>query len=188
MERTWAAILVFLASTSLQAAHAAKLWRYAPRDAAMKHHILGQVEKSDGHPFDAVAMIWHGSRDIKVGITRDDQPLETTLKLAAEVVSRLAELDKLAKRVAARDLRETYNNGWNEYDEVQDDGSFKRVSNPQLSEARFEAKLSLNAVNVTGNRVIEFFYDDERMFWGHSVVVSSLKGTDFSEAWAEIFG
>jgi hypothetical protein len=154
----------------------------------MKHDILGDVEQSDCHPFDAVATVRHGSRDIKVGISRDDQPLETTLNLAAQVVSRLAGLDKLAKRIAARDLRETYNNGWNEYDEAQEDGSFKSVSNPQLSEAEFEAKLSLNAVNVTGDRMIDFFYDDERMFWGHSVVVNSLKGTDFSEAQAEIFG
>jgi hypothetical protein len=154
----------------------------------MKHDILGEVEESDGHPFDAVARIRHGSRDIKVGIIRDGQPLETTLRLAAEVVSRLAELDKLAKRVAAKDLRETYNNGWNEYDEAQEDGSFKMVSNPQLSVAEFEAKLSLNAVNVTGDQMIDFFYDDERMFWGHSVVVCSLNGTDFSEAHADIFG
>ena len=154
----------------------------------MKHAILGEVEQSDGHPFDAVAMIRQGSRDIKVGIIRDDQPLETTLNLAAEVVSHLAELDKLAKRVAARDLREGYNDGWNEYDEAQDDGSFKRVSNPKLSEAEFEAKLKLNAVNVTGERMIDFFYDDERMFWGHSVIVNSLNGIDFSEAHAEIFG
>jgi hypothetical protein len=41
----------------------------------MKHDILGEVEQSDGHPFDAVAMIGYGSRDIKVGIIRDDQLL-----------------------------------------------------------------------------------------------------------------
>ena len=154
----------------------------------MKHDILGELEQSDGHPFDVVGRIRYGSRDIKLGISRDDQPLETTLKLAAEVVSRLAELDKLAKQVAARDLREGYNDGWNEYDEAQDDGSFKSVSNPKLSEAEFEAKLTLNAVNVTGDSMIDFFYDDERMFWGHCVFVNSLKGTDFSEARAEIFG
>jgi len=96
--------------------------------------------------------------------------------------------DRLAKRVAVADLRETYNNGWNEYDEAQEDGSFKRVSNPQLSEAEFEAKLSLNAINVEGDRMVTFFYDDENMFWGHSVVVCSLNGTDFIEARAEIFG
>jgi hypothetical protein len=154
----------------------------------MKNDILGEVEHSDGRPFDAVATIRHGSKDIKVGIIRDDQPLETTLKLAADVASRLTELDKLAKRVASRDLRDTYNNGWNEYDEAQEDGSFKTISNPPLSEAAFEAKLSLNAVNVTGNQMVDFFYDDERMFWGHTVVVNSLSGIDFSNARAEISG
>jgi hypothetical protein len=154
----------------------------------MKHEILGEVELADGRPFDGVATIRYGSRDIKVGISHDDQPFETTLNLAAEVISRLSDLDKLAKRVAARDLRDGYNDGWNEYDEAQDDGTFKRVSNPKLSEAEFEANLTLNAVNITGDRMIDFFYDDERMFWGHSVFVNSLNGTDFSEARAEIFG
>ncbi len=154
----------------------------------MKHDILGEVEQSDCHPFDAVAMIRYSSRNIKVGISRDGQPLQTTLKLAADVARCLPELDNLAKRIAAADLREAYNDGWNEYDEAQEDGSLKRVSNPKLSEAEFVAKLSLNAVNVSGETVIDFFYDDERMFWGHSVVVTSMNGTDFSEAHAEIFG
>jgi hypothetical protein len=57
-----------------------------------------------------------------------------------------------------------------------------------VSEAEFEKKLSLNAVNVTGNQMIHFFYDDSGMFWGHSVVVNSLNGIDFSEARAELFG
>jgi hypothetical protein len=154
----------------------------------MKHDILGEVTQSDGHPFDAEAIIRHNSRDIKVGIIRDDQALEITLKLAAEVVNRLAELDNLAKKIAAKDLRDDYNDGWNEYDEGQDDGSFKRVLNPKLSEEEFEAKLTLTAVNVTGDRMLDFFYDDQRMFWGHSVFVNSLNGTDLSEARAEIFG
>ena len=112
-----AGMTVFRDITFLSAGPASERSRYAPRDAAMKHDILGEVEQSDGRPFDAVARIRHGSREIKVGIIRDDQPLETTLKLAGEVVNRLAKLDKLAKRVAARDLRETYNDGWNDYDE-----------------------------------------------------------------------
>jgi hypothetical protein len=154
----------------------------------VKHDILGEVEQSDGHPFDAIAVVRHGSRDIKVRLIRDDQPLETTLALAAEMVARLAELDKRAKGIAVADLRETYNSGWNEYDEAQEDGSLKTVTNSQLSEAEFEAKLSLQAVNITGDRMLDFFYDDERMFWGHSIVVNSLNGVDLSEAHAELFG
>ena len=65
----------------------------------MKHDILGEVGQSNSQPFDAVATIRHGSRAVKVGITRDDQPLETALNLAAEVVRRLTELDKLAERI-----------------------------------------------------------------------------------------
>jgi hypothetical protein len=154
----------------------------------MKHDVLGEIRRPAGDVFDGIATIRHGQRDIEIQIIRYDKSFETTLELAAEVVRRLPELDKSAKQIAVADLRETYNNGWNEYDEVQEDGSLKAVSNPQLSEAEFEAKLSLGAVNVTGDRVIEFFYADEGMFWGHSVVVNSLKGVDLSEARAELFG
>lgn len=154
----------------------------------MRHEILGEIERTDGGPFDGVATIPYGSQDVEVEIICDDQPFEAVVKLAAEVVRCLPEFDKLAKRVAVADLRETYNGGWNEYDEVQADGSLKTVLHPQLSEAEFEAKLSLSAVNVTGDRGVNFFYDDQGMFWGHHVVVSSLNGTDFSDAYADIFG
>jgi hypothetical protein len=46
----------------------------------------------------------------------------------------------------------------------------------------------LNAINVTGNEMIDFFYHDDRMFWGHSIVVRSLCGINLSEARAELFG
>jgi hypothetical protein len=154
----------------------------------MKHEILGEIKQTNGDVFDGVAVIRYGSRDIKVQMSRDDQPFETTMALAAEIVGRLSEFDRLAKMVAVADLRETYNNGWNEYDEAQEDGSLKTVTNPQLSEAEFEEKLSLNTINVCGNRMIDFFYDDEKMFWGHSVVVNTPNGIDFTEAHAELFG
>jgi hypothetical protein len=31
----------------------------------VKHDILGDVEQSDGHPFDATAVVRHNSRDIR---------------------------------------------------------------------------------------------------------------------------
>jgi hypothetical protein len=154
----------------------------------MKHDVLGEIERPKEGPFDGVATIRHNSREIEVGLCAGDQPFETTVSLAAEVVRRLPELDILAKRCAAADLLKKYNDGWNEYDEVQDDGSLESVSNPKLLAAEFEAKLSLEGVNVTGDARVEFFYDDENMFWGHSVVVTSIKGIDFSKARATLFG
>ena len=153
----------------------------------MHHDVLGDLIP-DGDCGDHTATIPYESRRIKVRISPDDQAFETTLRLAAEVVGRLHDLDKAAKQIAVRDLRDTYNGGWNEYDEAQGDGTFKSVSNPALSEVAFEKKLSLNGVNVTGEGMIDLFYNDENMFWGHSVVVTSLCGLDFRDARAELFG
>ncbi|QEH34922.1 hypothetical protein OJF2_34670 [Aquisphaera giovannonii] len=154
----------------------------------MKHDTLGEIQRLEGGIFDGVATVRLGRRDIKIQMSCDDQPFETTLELAADVARRLPELDEDAKRVAVADLREVYNNGWNRYDEVQEDGSLEAVSNPPLSEAEFEARLSLDAVNVTGDSMLEFFYDDRGMFWGHAVVVRSSSGVDLREAHAELFG
>lgn len=154
----------------------------------MKHDVLGEIQRPADGPFDAVAIIRYDGRDVRFQMDRDDQPLETTLELAAEVARNLAELDATAKRVAVADLREIHNNGWNAYDEVEEDGSLKSVANPQLSEAEFEARLSLTAVNVTGDLMIHFFYDDQGMFWGHAVVVYSGEGVDLAESHAELFG
>lgn len=154
----------------------------------MKHDILGEIQRPAGEVFDGVATIRYGQRDIQIQMDRDDQPFEVTLELAAEVARHLPELDRIARRVAVAELRETYNNGWNEYDEAQEDGSLKTVSNPELSEAEFEAKLSLSSINVTGDSLLAFLYEDGGMFWGHSVVVNSLDGIDLSAAHAELFG
>jgi len=153
----------------------------------MHHEILGEIIL-DGESGDRIATISYGSRQVNVRLMPDDQAFEATLRLAEGVVGRLDEFDAIAKQVAVADLRETYNTGWNEFDEAQPDGSLKTVSNPQLSEAEFKRKLSLNAINVTGDQMIDFFYDDENMFWGHSVVVNSLNGLDFTKATAELFG
>jgi hypothetical protein len=154
----------------------------------MMHDILGEVELSDGHPFDATVLVRYGSRDIKFSLIRDDQPLETTLALTSDVAVRLSELDQLAKNVAVADLLATYKDGWNEYDEAQENGSLKTVTNPQLSEVEFAAKLSLRDVNVTGAQVLDFYYDDEGMFWGHSILVNSMNGIRFSEVHAQLIG
>lgn len=41
-------------------------------------------------------------------------------------------------------------------------------------------------INITGNTVVELFYDDSGLFWGHAVWVPSLNGSDFNTARAEL--
>ena len=152
----------------------------------MKHPALGQITR-ETKDSDGVASIPFNDRSIQIRIIPDEIPYDATVDVAVAIVKDLQNLDAKAKRVAAAELTGTYNSGWNEYDEAQGDGTFKAVSNPQLTEDEFMRKLTLNAVNVTGN-MVDFFYDDENMFWGHSVVVNSMDGIAFTETHAELFG
>jgi hypothetical protein len=154
----------------------------------MTDEILGQIDRSEDDTGDAVATIQYSSRPIQIHLVPDDQPFDVTLQLAREVVRRLGELDRAARNIAVAGLREVYNHGWRAYDEVQEDGSLKPISNPPLSEAEFASKLSLTAVTVTNRDIIEFFYDDSGLFAGHCVIVRSMNGMDFSGARAELFG
>ena len=150
----------------------------------MTHPILGDITQENG---DGVARVSYGGRTIDIRIIVDEIPYDATVNVAASVVQHLTNLDTKAKQVAATELTDTYNNGWNEYDEVQDDGTLKAVENPKLTPEEFASKLTLSAVNVTGN-MLSFFYDDENMFWGHSVIVNSMDGVAFTDTHAEIFG
>lgn len=152
----------------------------------MKHSILGKIEKGPG--FDGVAKVRLGDREVEINLDRDGHEFEVVVNLAAEVVACLAEIDVQARRVAAAELCETYNGGWNEYDEAQGDGTFKAVSNPELTEVEFMAKLSLDTISVTGAQMLTFFYNDQNMFWGHAVIVTSPTGIDMREAGASLFG
>jgi len=152
----------------------------------MKHPILSEITREDDSG-DGVARVQYGDRTIEIRIIADEIPYDETVNVAASLVQALPKFDANAKKVAAVDLTETYNNGWNEYDETQDDGTLKAVSNPELTQDQFVNKLTLNAINVTGN-MLDFFYDDENMFWGHSVMVTSMDGIAFTDTHAEIFG
>jgi len=152
----------------------------------VKHPILGDITRENDNG-NGVTHVSYGDHIIKIRIIADEIPYNATVDVAAMVVQDLPRLDAQAKQIAASGLAETYNNGWNEYDEAQEDGTLKAVSKPKLTQEEFARKLTLNAVNVTGN-MLDFFYDDENMFWGHSVIVNSMNGTVFTDTHAEIFG
>ena len=151
----------------------------------MQNPILGEVSIDDGI---GVVGFQYGESKIQIRIMPDGEPFESSINLAEQIAEDLATLDDTAKRIAASQLTEKYNGGWNEYDEAQEDGTFKTVVNPALTEDEFVKKLTLTAINVTGDSMLAFFYNDENMFWGHSVIVNSMNGTRFDDADAQIFG
>lgn len=127
-------------------------------------------------------------RSIPLTVESEDKTLEEALSLATIIASALLSYDQISKDVAASDLLESYNSGWNAYDQAQEDGSFKTVINPELSANEFKERLVLSSVSVSSDSCVEFWYEDGGMFWGHSVFVQSLDGEDFGSARAQLFG
>lgn len=160
----------------------------SPEESVPQDEILGKIEESDGCPFDAIATIRYDSRNIRFGIMHNEHPINTTLMLARKVAACLEELDEIAKQIAVADLIDELNHGENEGDESPGDGASEPYSSAKLSEEEFERRLTLIYVHVSGDRMIDFIYDDLGTFSKHHVVVSSLNGIDFSEAWAELHG
>lgn len=145
----------------------------------MHHPVLGFL-KLEGKM--ATGHLTLESIRIPLSIDAEDCSIEEALSLASAIAENLASYDQVAKEVISKDLLETYNGGWNEYSEAQDDGSFKTVINPLLGDSEFKGKFNLKSVSIASNSCVELWYEDQGLFWGHSVFVQSLEGKDFCHA------
>lgn len=154
----------------------------------MNHPTLGRLESKgiQGDSFEGEVKI-DGNR-IGLNIELDTAPQDQVFKFAENVVVSISSLKEKAKRIISRDLLETYNSGWNEYDEVQDDGSTKTVVNPQLDSDQFISQFELDSISICGTDCVEFWYKPNDLFWGHSVFVTSFDGFEFEDTNAQMFG
>lgn len=154
----------------------------------MNHPTLGQlVAKGAGLNAFAGEVNVDGNI-IGLNIDLDSSPQDQVLKFAEEVVLFIANLQGKAQAVLSRDLLATYNSGWNEYDEVQQDGSINTVVNPKLDSGQFIRQFELDSIAICGTDSVEFWYKPNDLFWGHHVVVTSFDGLEFKDAQAQIFG
>ena len=145
----------------------------------MENITLGEIRKDEQSYLTEITYL---SNIIKIYIDLDSGSLEQSIDVLQKLVSSIVHFDTLSKEILARDLLETYNESWNSYDEIQDDGSTINVVNPILSKDEFIAKLALTSISITDTNFINLSYDDSYLFWGHQPTVSSTEGLDFSNA------
>jgi hypothetical protein len=154
----------------------------------MNHPTLGLLESKgiDSEYFEGVVKVGEANIDLKIEL--DAEPQNEVFEFAENIVSSLSVLNGKAKSVICRDLLETYNSGWNEYDEMQDDGSTRAVVNPQLDAGQFSSQFVLASITICGTDCVEFWYKPNNLFWGHSVFVTSFDGINFEDTNAQMFG
>ena len=154
----------------------------------MDHPTLGLLEPKGKNGDSFEGEILSDEKKVGLSIQLDSAPQDQVFKLAESVVASVLALNEKAKNIICRDLLETYNSGWNEYDEAQEDGSFKTVLNPKLDSVQFISQFELDSISICGADCIELWYKPNHLFWGHSVFVTSFNGIDFDNANAQMFG
>ena len=154
----------------------------------IKRLKLGKVIPREGSEGSFMCNIVCSGTPIAIHIECDDQTVEDTLDFTETVVDSLSELEPVAKDIIVRDLLAPYNDDWREGSIVLEDGTTEPVHHPELSAQEFKDKFILESISVTGVTGVEFWYQENGLFWGHTVFVNSLHGTDFSKAKAEYYG
>ena len=132
------------------------------------------------------ASVTYGEQSFKLLIDPDDQTLEECLTTARKLLETFQEANNRAQSKASESLLKSYNEDWREYSEMRGE-RYEGVSKPELKSSEFEAILKIDSVAVIG-QMVQFYYADNGLFAGHSVVVTSFDGLSFTDSTAELFG
>lgn len=150
--------------------------------------MLPELQTDPKFPDRLTGLVPFAGRTVALSIQPDGSTAEAVMGLASSAVDALGQLDLLARQVAAKRLLTEYNSRWREFIRVGPDGRDVAVSEPELSESDFMSRLMLTSVEVTGDSCLTLSYDDDQMFAGHSVFVTSFDGVQFADAHADLFG
>ena len=116
---------------------------------------------------------------IYFGISVDDiNDKETVERLISDFKEFIADFDKWDKRIrefSAEKLTDNAND-WLQ-DSLEDDEEFV-----EITEEKFAERMVLNSIGFDENG-FEVFYDDDDMFWGHSILVDGTLENGIEQAY-----
>jgi len=147
--------------------------------------VLGELISKSGS---FVSIVRFQGREFELTIDPDGEDLELCLELARKIVEALEGIHIKAKSVASEILLETYNENWRFYSKIGDDGQSKEIEDPPISASDFEQRLKLTGISVTGSSGIDFCFNDDGLFSGHTVFVTSFDGDKMNDVDASLFG
>ena len=109
---------------------------------------------------------WAGN-DVSLQLVEDELKVHELVEIIENPL--FQRIFSSVKEVIGRDILDLYNKTW-------------REDNPRLDIKSFLSKISLSSINVTSKEHIEFWYNDCRLFEGHSILVVGDFENGFTEA------
>jgi len=156
--------------------------------------VLGVLQKTSATENNFKGSIDYKGRKIRLSLDQDGDPNADMIALSKSVMAKIDEWVTEAKNSAAKDYLSIYNDTWRFYSAVDPNNSNKMidVEDPEISSEAFTSRITLKSLTIY-SEFITFGFDDDYLFAGHSIMVSTdgdytklpIKKVDFH---ASLFG
>ena len=146
----------------------------------MKQYKITDFTQHTDDPTSYDGMVVINGKELRVDIILEDEG--ETEKIEQQMNSFFSEINTLlpkAKECIAEKYLNLYNDNWRFGDDEDD------PDKPELTKEEFIEALSLQSL-LFYSEDIEVFFDDNDMFFGHSLIASEFDGENFNDA--QMFG
>ena len=136
-------------------------------------------DSNDPTSYDGTVVV--GGKELGVSIILEDEgETEKVERLMNTFISEIDTLLPKAKECIANEFLDLYNDNWRFGDDDEDD-----PDKPELTKEEFMEALSLRSF-LFYSEDVEIFFDDNDMFFGHSLIASDFDGENFN--YSQMFG
>jgi len=136
-------------------------------------------DSNDPTSYDGTVVV--GGKELGVSIILEDEgETEKVERLMNTFISEIDTLLPKAKECIANEFLDLYNDNWRFGDDDEDD-----PDKPELTKEEFMEALSLRSFLFYSEEV-KVFFDDNDMFFGHSLIASDFDGENFN--YTQMFG
>jgi len=136
--------------------------------------LLGKLQKTSATENNFKGFIEYQGQKIRLSIDQDGNQNADMIALSKMVITKIDEWVTEAKNAAAKEFLSTYNDTWRFYSKVDPKNSNKTidVEDPEISAETFTSRISLKTLTIY-SEFITFGFDDDDLFWGHSIMVDT---------------
>jgi len=147
----------------------------------MKQYKITDFTQDSNDPTSYDGTVVVGGKELGVSIILEDEgETEKVEQLMSTFFNEIDTLLPKAKECIANEFLDLYNDNWRFGDDDEDD-----PDKPELTKEEFMEALSLQSF-LFYSEDVEVFFDDNDMFFGHSLIASDFDGENFN--YSQMFG
>ena len=147
----------------------------------MKQYKITDFTQDSNDPTSYEGTVVLNGEEFGVSIILEDEgETEKVEQLMSTFISEIDTLLPKAKECIANEFLDLYNDNWRFGDDDEDD-----PDKPELTKEEFMENLSLQSL-LFYSEDVEVFFDDNDMFFGHSLIASDFDGENFN--YTQMFG